>query len=187
LAGSPSLWLDPSLPWPSQSNPSLPLLLCRGRGHPDRHRRVRCRRPPWRGSSTTGHGKKHEGPKAAIVRFASSRRSLTLERRPLLKNRLLLRVSRLRLPRLRLPWHPGAIVFLECTPVSTLAATFAPSRRCDCGRISTRRLLPSASTPVSSCVVPPLRLRGMLDSVYSLCVCGVRHHCWAAGPLGLGF
>jgi hypothetical protein len=32
--------------------------------------------------------------------------------------------------------------------------------------ISTRRLLPSASTPVSSCVVPPLRLQVMLD-----CVC----------------
>jgi hypothetical protein len=84
-------------------------------------------------------------------------RSLTLKRRPLPKNRLLLRVSRPQPPRLRLTRHPG-----------TLAATFAPSRRCDCGGISTRRLLPSASTPVSSCVVPPLRLRGMLD-----CVCGL--------------
>jgi hypothetical protein len=48
---------------------------------------------------------------------------------------------------------------LEHTPVSTPVATFAPSRRCDCGGISTRRLLPSASLLVSSCVVPPLRLR----------------------------
>jgi hypothetical protein len=87
-------------------------------------------------------------------------RSLTLERRPLPKNRLLLRVSRPRPSRLRLPRHLGAIVFLEHTPVSTPAATFAPSRRCDCVGISTRRLIPSASTPVSSCVVPPLRLRG---------------------------
>jgi hypothetical protein len=98
-------------------------------------------------------------------------RSLTLERRPLPKIRLLLRVFRLRPPRLRLPRHLGAIVFLEHTTVSTPAATFAPSRRCDCGGISTRRLLPSASTPVSSCVVPPLRLRGMLDYV-CVSVCG---------------
>jgi hypothetical protein len=74
-------------------------------------------------------------------------------------------------PRLRLPRHLGAIVFLEHTPISTPAATFAPSRRCDCEGISTRRLLPSVSTPVSSCVVPPLRLRGMLDSV-CVSVCG---------------
>jgi hypothetical protein len=83
------------------------------------------------------------------------------------KIRLLLRVFRPRPPRLRLPRHLGAIVFLEHTTISTPAATFAPSRCCDCGGISTRRLLPSASTPVTSCVVPPLRLRGMLD-----CVCG---------------
>jgi hypothetical protein len=46
-------------------------------------------------------------------------RSLALLCRPLLKNRLLLRVSRPRLPRLRLTRHPGAIVFSESTPVST--------------------------------------------------------------------
>jgi hypothetical protein len=39
------------------------------------------------------------------------------------------------------------------------------SRRCDCGDIN-RRLLPSTSTPVSSCAVPPLQLRGMLDCVW---------------------
>jgi hypothetical protein len=60
-------------------------------------------------------------------------RSLTLERRPLPKIRLLLRVFRPRPPRLRLPQHLGAIVSLEHTTVSTPAATFAPSRRCDCG------------------------------------------------------
>jgi hypothetical protein len=43
--------------------------------------------------------------------------------------------------------------------------------------ISTRRLLPSASTLVSSCVVPPLQLRGDVR----LCVC----ECvWAAPLLG---
>jgi hypothetical protein len=41
--------------------------------------------------------------------------------------------------------------------------------------VSTRRLLPSPSTPVSSCVVPPLRLRGVLD-----CVCE-----WASTTVGL--
>jgi hypothetical protein len=105
-------------------------------------------------------------------------RSLTLERRPLPKIRLLLRVFRPRPPRLRLPRHLGAIVFLEHTPVSTPAATFTPSRRCDCGGISTRRLLPSASTPVSSCVVPPLRLRGDVR----LCV---RECVWAGTTVGL--
>jgi hypothetical protein len=99
-------------------------------------------------------------------------RSLTLERRPLPKIRLLLRVSRPRPPRLQLPRHLGAIVFLEHTPVSTPAATFAPSRRCACGGISTRRLLPSASTPVSSCVVPPLRLRGDVKLCVCVSVCG---------------
>jgi hypothetical protein len=46
LAGSPSSWLDSSLPWPSWLDPLIPLLLCSGRGYPDRRRRVRCRRPP---------------------------------------------------------------------------------------------------------------------------------------------
>jgi hypothetical protein len=35
--------------------------------------------------------------------------------------------------------------------------------------ISTRRLLPSASTPVSSCVVPPLRLWGDVRMCVSVC------------------
>jgi hypothetical protein len=50
LAGSPSSWLDSSLLWPSRPDPPIPLLLCSGHGHPDRRSRVRCRRPPWRGS-----------------------------------------------------------------------------------------------------------------------------------------
>jgi hypothetical protein len=106
-------------------------------------------------------------------------RSLTLERQPLPEIRLLLRVSRPRPPRLRLPRHLGAIVFLEHTPISTPTATFAPSRRYDCGGISTHRLLPLASTPVSSCVVSPLRLRGDIR----LCECVGRHHYWAVGPV----
>jgi hypothetical protein len=35
-------------------------------------------------------------------------------------------------PRLRLPRHPGAIIYMEYAPVSTLAAKLVPSRRCDC-------------------------------------------------------
>jgi hypothetical protein len=63
LVGSSSSRLDPSLSWPSRSDPPLPLLFCRGRrhGHHDRRRRVRCRWPPWRGSSTSGRSKKQEG------------------------------------------------------------------------------------------------------------------------------
>jgi hypothetical protein len=82
--------------------------------------------------------------------------------------------------------HAGVIVFSESTPVSTPAATFAPSWHWDCrggGGGSKCQLLPSASTPVSSCAVPPLRLRGDVR----LCVWVGRHHYWAAGPLGLGF
>jgi hypothetical protein len=159
---------DSSLSWPSRLYPPLPLLFCRERGHHDRHRRVRCRWPAWRGSSTSGRSKKQEGRPAGALLLCRPRRSLTLERRPLPKNRLLLHVSRLRPPRLWLHRHLGAIVFLEHTLVSTPAATFAPSRRCDCRGISTRRLLPSAYTPVSSYVVPPLRLRGDVR----LCVWG---------------
>jgi hypothetical protein len=46
LAGSPSSWLDPPLPWPSQSDLSFPLLFCGGRDHHDQRRRVRYCRPP---------------------------------------------------------------------------------------------------------------------------------------------
>jgi hypothetical protein len=67
LARSPSLWLDPSLSWLSRSNPPIPLLLYCGRGHPDRRRCTRCRRPPWRGSSTTGCQKKQEGPRSTAT------------------------------------------------------------------------------------------------------------------------
>ena len=56
----PSLWLDRAFPsgfvavvaFPVGSD--IPLLFCRGRGHDDRRRRVRCRRPPWRGSLRPG-------------------------------------------------------------------------------------------------------------------------------------
>jgi hypothetical protein len=153
------------------------LLFCRGHGLYDRRRRVRCCRPPWQGSSMSGRSKKQGGPTCCCSFVMSPCRPLTLERRPLPKNRLLLRGSRPRPPRLRLPRHLGVIVFLEHTLVSTPASTFVPSRRCDCWGISTRRLLPSASTPVSSCVVPPLRLRGILD-----CVC----ECvWSGTTVGL--
>jgi hypothetical protein len=86
----------------------------------------------------TDRGTEQEGPKvAATLLLCRPRRSLTLERRPLPKNKLLLRVgggiSTRQPPRLRLPQHLGAIVFLAHTLVSAPAATFAPSRRCDCG------------------------------------------------------
>jgi hypothetical protein len=83
----------------------------------------------------------------------SPSRSLTLEHRPLPKNRLLLRVSRPRPPRLRLSRHPGAIISSK----STHRQHSHPHHATIAG-VSTRRLLPSASTTVSSCVVPPLRL-----------------------------
>jgi hypothetical protein len=87
------------------------------------------------------------------------RQSLTLERQPLLKNRLLLRVS-------RLTRYLGAIAFSESTPVSTPAATFAPSWRCDCEGFQPvnsylRRLLQSHRVRCPRC-----DCGGMLD-----CVC----------------
>jgi hypothetical protein len=87
--------LYPSLPWPSRPDLPFPLLFCRGHGHYDRRRRVRCCRPPWRGSLTPGRSKKQEGrPAGALFFVVSPCRSLTLKRRPLPKIRLLLRVSR---------------------------------------------------------------------------------------------
>jgi hypothetical protein len=88
-------------------------------------------------------------------------RPLTLERRPLPKDRLLLRVSRSRPPRLRLPRclgvHAGLFSSHNIRTITTLRLR----------GISTRRLLSSASTPVSSCVVPRCDCGRMLD-----CVCG---------------
>jgi hypothetical protein len=57
----PSSRLDPSLPWPSRPDLSFPLLFCRGRGHHDWRRRVRCYQLPWRGSLTPGQSNKQEG------------------------------------------------------------------------------------------------------------------------------
>jgi hypothetical protein len=128
---------------------------------------------------------KEAGRSACWCPFAVSPcRSLTLERRPLPKIRLLLPVSRPRPPRLRLPWHLGAIVFLEHTPVSTPAATFAPSRRCDCGG----DFNPSAPTfgLYSSLIVCGAPVAAVGDVRLCVWVCVNRHHCWAAGPLGLG-
>jgi hypothetical protein len=59
--------LDLSLPWPSRPDLSFPLLFCRGRGHHDRRRRVRCCRPPWRGSLTPRRSKKQEGRPAGAL------------------------------------------------------------------------------------------------------------------------
>jgi hypothetical protein len=98
------------------------------------------------------------------------RRSLTLERRPLLKNRLLLCLpttttstsatsasSGYRL----LGVHTGLYSSHNMLTFTTLKLR----------GVSTRRLLPSASTPVSSCAVPLLRLCGDVR-VCVLCVWG---------------
>jgi hypothetical protein len=116
-------------------------------------------RPPWLAQKRAlscvlhggaprppGHGKKQEGPRSADdVPFVSPRRSLTLERRPLSKNRLSLGVSRPRPPRLRLPRHPGAIVFLEHKPVST------SSHKCT---ITKNRMYPTEGPMLKASVAP---------------------------------
>jgi hypothetical protein len=69
----PSLWLDRVSPsgsvaavaFPAGSD--IPLLFCRGRGHLDQRSRVRCCRPPWRGSLTSGRSKKQEGRPAGAL------------------------------------------------------------------------------------------------------------------------
>jgi hypothetical protein len=136
--GSMLLWpsrLDPLSLWPDRRlngwirhYVAFPTgsVFYRGRGHPDRRRRMRYRRSPWRGSSTIGREEARRSL-ACWCSFVASPRLLTLERRPLRRTRPPLRVSRLWLPR-----HPGAIIHMECTPVPTPAATLAPSRRCDC-------------------------------------------------------
>jgi hypothetical protein len=67
LAGSPSSRLDLSLSWPSRPDPPLPILFCRGRSHHDWRKHVRCRRPPWQGSSMFGQSKKQEGRRAGAL------------------------------------------------------------------------------------------------------------------------
>lgn len=69
LVGSPSSWLNLSLPWPSRPDPLVPPLFCHGHDHPDRRRRVPCRRPPWLGSLTTGREKKQDGPRGWCCPF----------------------------------------------------------------------------------------------------------------------
>jgi hypothetical protein len=68
----PSLWLDRVFPSGSVAVVAFPaesdiLLFCRGRGHHDRRKRVRCRRPPWWGSLTPGRSKKQEGQPAGVL------------------------------------------------------------------------------------------------------------------------
>jgi hypothetical protein len=71
------------------------------------------------------------------------------------------------------------------THQSLLQLNIRPSRRCDCGRISTHRLLPSRLLLQSHSVrCPYCDCGGILDSVCSLCV--DRHNCWDIDPLGLG-
>ena len=70
----PSLWLDHVFLAGSVAAVAFlgriccfPLLFCRGRGHHDRRRRVRCCRPPWRGSLTPGQSNKQEGRPAGAL------------------------------------------------------------------------------------------------------------------------
>jgi hypothetical protein len=102
-----------------------------------------------------------------VLRFLLSflpRQSLTLKRRPLQRMKSLSCVSRLPPPQFWLTQHSGATIYIECTHVSTLVTTLAPSRHCDCGGISTHRLLPSASAPVLSfvCVLVCICVGGMI-------------------------
>jgi hypothetical protein len=112
----------------------------------------------------------------------SPRRPLTLELRPPLEER------GCATPRLQLPRHLGDIIYMECTPVSTLAATFTPSR------VTTLRLRRdfTLSAPTFSfysslivCGAPIATEEGVRQCVFYMYV--GRHHCWATGPLGLGF
>jgi hypothetical protein len=66
--------------------------------------------------------------------------------------------------------HSRAIVFLECTPVSTPAATFAPSRHCDCGGFNPLAPPFSFYSSLIVCDAPRCDYGEMLDSVCSLCV-----------------
>jgi hypothetical protein len=151
--------LDPSLSWPSRPYPPLPLLFCRGRGHHDRRRSVRCRRPPWQGSSTSERSKKQEGRPAGALLLSPS---------PIVD-------ARTSTP----PEEQATTACLSANSVSwgyrLLGVYTGLYSSCNIRTlmtlrlrgISTRRLLPSVSTPVSSCEVPPLRLRGDVR----LCVC----------------
>jgi hypothetical protein len=113
----------------------------------------------------------------------SPRRPLTLERQPVPKNRLLLRVSRPRPLRLRLPRHPRVIVFSKSTTVLLQPQNLHPHDAATAGDIN-----PSAPTFgfYSSLIVcgAPVATTG---GCWTMCVCDGRHHCWLAGPLGLGF
>jgi hypothetical protein len=52
--------------------------------------------------------------------------------------------------------------------ISTLVTTYAPSRRCNCGEMSTRHFLPLTYSPVSLSVVLPLFTMGDIR-VYLIC------------------
>jgi hypothetical protein len=99
----------------------------------------------------------------------SSRRSLTLKCRPLPKNRILVCVSQPRTPRHQLPRHLGAIVFLECTLVSSPLATFTLSQCCDCEGTSTRWLLPWLCSSLIVCGAPVATVGDARQCVFSVC------------------
>jgi hypothetical protein len=156
-----SLWTDCVFPAGSvvavafSTRSVVPLLFCRGRGHHDLRRPVRCCWPPWWGSLTSGQSKKQEGRPASALLLC--------------------------LPAdvdARTSTPPKDQASAACLPTATTSTSATSASRgyrllgahtdlysshnirtimmLRLRGISTRRLLPSASTPVSSCVVPPL-------------------------------
>jgi hypothetical protein len=163
LAGSPSSWLDPSLSWPSRPDLSfaafVPLAGTTTLTGADACADVGLlggvpRRPDERSKKV---------PSLLLLSFCVAprpRRSLMLERRPPLKNEVV-------------------VTCLSITTISTSATSASRSYHLHgvhtglysnrnihtltmlrLRGISTRQLLPSASAPVSSFVVLPLRLQG---------------------------
>jgi hypothetical protein len=152
-------WLDPSQLWPSRPDPSLPLRLCRERGQP----------LPAQTRAL---------PPASLAGLPDDR---TREARRFTLMLLFFCCVAPPIVDARMSTPPKNEATVACLPTSASRGyrLLGVHTGLYCSRnirtlttlrlwgISTYRLLPSASTPVSSCAVPPSRLRGMLE-----CVCG---------------
>lgn len=123
LAGSLSSWLDSSLSWPSRPDPLLPLLLYAGVA------------TLTSADARVAAGLLGEAPRRPYKRSKNVHVVAARVASPTIDARTSTAPPEERgnaPPRLRLPRHPGTIIYTMCTPVSTLAATLTPSRRCDC-------------------------------------------------------